>query len=303
MNLSVTSILSRLALEQDDKLAELLNAAVSEGKKSGDPLAVRFKPGVRDFITLMSPKLGISASEFINILIEGVIRETLAPYQVQATHVLERFQLLMDAHELRITDIATLLSPWNIGLSVLENRERTMDYLSGPLLSVIADWFCVSEGWLKGEITSPVDYRYMPTGWLNVENILNEQILITIPASTSAVKVILFRDDLFPPVDMMSAETTVGVSMLINKEVNGIKFTSMNYLGEHNLQDTKSHSVKNFIQFCYQQEKEGKIHLMTRVVSSSLHAALTQGKVLPRMTMNKLLASQKWQAEELAIIF
>lgn len=71
MNLSVTSLLSRLTLEQDDKLNALLSAAATESKKSGDPLAVRFKPGIREYITLASAKLGISASEFINILIRA----------------------------------------------------------------------------------------------------------------------------------------------------------------------------------------------------------------------------------------
>lgn len=85
MNLSVTSLLSRLTLEQDDKLNALLSAAATESKKSGDPLAVRFKPGIREYITLASAKLGISASEFINIVIEGVIRETLSPFHI--THL------------------------------------------------------------------------------------------------------------------------------------------------------------------------------------------------------------------------
>lgn len=41
MNLNVTSLLSRLALEQDEKLSALLSAAATESKKSGDPLALR----------------------------------------------------------------------------------------------------------------------------------------------------------------------------------------------------------------------------------------------------------------------
>ncbi len=50
MQLNVTSILSRLTLEQDDKLRALLSLAAMENKKSGDPLVVRFKPVVREYI-------------------------------------------------------------------------------------------------------------------------------------------------------------------------------------------------------------------------------------------------------------
>ncbi|MCQ4095008.1 hypothetical protein NOM73_06270 [Erwinia persicina] len=196
MSLNVTSLLSRLALEQDDNLGALLSAAATESKKSGDPLAVRFKPGIREYVTLVSAKLGISASEFINILIEGVIRETLSPFQTRATQTIERFQLLMDAHGLKITDVAALLSPWNIGLSVLESRERTMDYLTSPLLSEIAGWFGVSKGWLQGEAVTPGITPDNIPNWHSLMQKVNTKI--SEASSISLPQIILLRDELAP---------------------------------------------------------------------------------------------------------
>ena len=142
--LNVTSILASIITERDENMQQLV-AQLSDGKKtSGSPIAIRFKPAVRDFVTLVSGRLGISSAELVNILVEGIMRETLIPRQAVITHIHERFWLLMDEHRLSVLDVARLLSDWNIGLSVLESRERTMDYLTAPLLKQLSDWFCVS---------------------------------------------------------------------------------------------------------------------------------------------------------------
>jgi hypothetical protein len=79
MKLNITSILYRMATGRDDEIDKLL-AQLAEGKKTAcSPLAIRFKPAVRDFITLMSGRLGISSAELVNLLVEGVLRETLTP--------------------------------------------------------------------------------------------------------------------------------------------------------------------------------------------------------------------------------
>lgn len=76
-------------------------------------MAIRFRPVVREFITRVSQRLGISADELVNILIEGVMLDTLAPRQVVITRLYERFWLLMDAHQLSMVNVATLLSSLN----------------------------------------------------------------------------------------------------------------------------------------------------------------------------------------------
>ncbi|WP_058972396.1 hypothetical protein [Type-D symbiont of Plautia stali] len=60
--------------------------------------------------------------------------ETLAPRQATVTRIYERFLQLMDAHRLSVTGVATLLSGMNMGLSVLESRERTLDYLTASVI-------------------------------------------------------------------------------------------------------------------------------------------------------------------------
>ena len=115
--LNVTSILASIITERDENMQQLV-AQLSDGKKtSGSPIAIRFKPAVRDFVTLVSGRLGISSAELVNILVEGIMRETLIPRQAVITHIHERFWLLMDEHRLSVLDVARLLSDWNIGLT------------------------------------------------------------------------------------------------------------------------------------------------------------------------------------------
>jgi len=47
----MTTILTRIALEQDDEMLQLVRQ-FAEGKKTAStPMAIRFRPAVREFIT------------------------------------------------------------------------------------------------------------------------------------------------------------------------------------------------------------------------------------------------------------
>ncbi|WP_431022169.1 PIN-12 domain-containing protein [Erwinia rhapontici] len=299
MNLNVTSLLSRLVLEQDDKLSALLSNAATDNKKSGDPLAIRFKPGIREYVTLASAKLGVSASEFINIVMEGVIRETLSPFQTRATLVIERFQLLMDAHGLNVTDVATLLSPWNIGLSVLESRERTMDYLTIPLLTTIAGWFFVNNAWLRGEAVSPGITPSNITDWHSLA--LNINAKISQVSSTALPQIILLRDDIAPPVDMYSNETFISTILIQIKNINGVNTRTVEYLG-HSTPHGKNEQISDFLSYCGVLLKKGLATVTTGITVTKIQSLLSTGKALPVMAVDKILQTKDlpgWQTEEL----
>lgn len=299
MNLNVTSLLSRLVLEQDDKLSALLSSAATDNKKSGDPLAIRFKPGIREYVTLASAKLGVSASEFINIVMEGVIRETLSPFQTRATLVVERFQLLIDAHGLNVTDVATLLSPWNIGLSVLESRERTMDYLTTPLLTAMAGWFCVNKAWLRGEAVSPGITLSNITDWHSLA--LNINAKISQASSTALPQIILLRNDIAPPVDMYSNETFISIILIQMKNINGVNVRTVEYLGD-STPHGKNEQISDFLSYCGVLLKKGLATVTTGITDTKIQSLLSTGKALPVMAVDKIFQTKElsgWQKEEL----
>ncbi|MFB4363359.1 conjugal transfer protein TraE, partial [Pantoea sp. BS_8] len=77
--INLTEILSRVALEQTDEQRQLLEQ-FAEGKKTvSPPVTIRFRPASREFVNQVSHKLGISVSELVNVIVEGVMTETTAP--------------------------------------------------------------------------------------------------------------------------------------------------------------------------------------------------------------------------------
>ncbi len=300
MNLTVTSVLSRLSLEQDDKLSALLSLAAKESNKSGAPLAVRFKPGIREYVAHVSAKLGISSSEFINILIEGVIRQTLSPFQNRATQVLERFQWVMDAHGLKVTDVATLLSPWNIGLSVLESRERTLDYLTSEALAEVSAWFFVSQDWLRGEATHQIVIPSPIIHWHKLAFFLRDKIAENAAGYTP--EIVLYRDDLTPPVDMFSTETWVGVLLIYYRVINGFTLRVAQCFGEQSIAEIHKQPFLDFMTFCGYHCRKGTARIRTQVINTGLFDLLSYGKILPIMAVDKINSGPtafNWQTEEI----
>ncbi len=82
------------------------------------------------------------------MIVEGAIREITMPFESTVTNVYERFVLLMRAHDIGIVQTADLLKPFNIKLSILEDRQRTLDYLTIDVLHYLSEQFCVSVDWL-----------------------------------------------------------------------------------------------------------------------------------------------------------
>lgn len=178
-------------------------------------MAIRFRPVVREFITRVSQRLGISAAELVNILIEGVMLDTLAPRQAVITRLYERFWLLMDAHRLSMVNVATLLAGMNMGFSVLESRERTLDYLTAPVISQQAEWFGVSPDWLDGSEEQAVT-QVTFTSWRDVA----DRLFPSVSAGTALPAITLMRRDNSTDSVGNTNDTVVCIRQL--KQINGI---------------------------------------------------------------------------------
>lgn len=174
---SLTAIFtSLLALPDLDRnmISELL---ARNDKKPMQTTSLRMRPGTRQLIDELSARIGVSQSELMNMIIEGSLRDVFLPFSHTALSVIDRFEVLMQAHSLDPTDIAELLSSWNIRVSVLQDRERTMDYLSTPLLQELAQWFYVSPHWLLGRDVPPVDTALQRHHWPQTEEAFREMII------------------------------------------------------------------------------------------------------------------------------
>lgn len=290
--LNITSILASITTERDEKMQQLVTR-LSDGKKTSvSPVAIRFKPAVRDFVTLVSGRLGISSAELVNILVEGIMRETLIPRQAVITHIHERFWLLMDEHRISVLDVARLLSDWNIGLSVLESRERTMDYLTAPLLKQLSEWFYVSPQWLEGSEARPVHLTAF-SDWMQVARTIKKRIQGTVSADIlTQPDIYLARQSEITAADITDDPGHVFIFIRRYKTINNTTIRVVECIGYCSSSGDYKTQLNSFLSMSNILFRE---HIFKSVdtfyASGYLLDALKEGKVLP--------ASALWEIQKL----
>ena len=301
--MNLTEILSRVALEQTDEQRQLLEQ-FAEGKKTvSPPVTIRFRPASREFVNQVSHKLGISVSELVNVIVEGVMTETTAPRKASVNRVYERFWHLMDRHSLDVVQVATILSELNIGMSVLENRERTLDHLTLPVLEQLASWFCVQSGWLAGEDILPVPTVILRDFWQAVECLL--------PHKDTVIKSLRFyrrQHDTGEPALNFSHEMVITATR--DKYINGVSFESNYLTGVVPLTLSNESETNAFLSFCELLWLKGRVaQISCRKLPGRIFDSLREGSELPfsvssvtdESIMGKLRPGRNfmWNGEEL----
>ncbi|QWA10471.1 hypothetical protein GTU79_25245 [Sodalis ligni] len=279
-----TAVMARIyAGQEDESVAALLHAA-GDGRKSHDPLALRLKPGVREFVVRQSAGLGISASGLINLILEGVIREMLLPFENQASHVYERFQLLMEAHGLGITEVATLLAPFNIRLGVLEDRARTLDYLNEETLDCIAGWFNIDADWLKAKTAAPVNLALSAHRWRdNLDHAAKS--LLSADSGDIKTDVYFFRSSQHSLLNNnIDNDHHVGLYVLRRKSINGVSINTVRLFEQAPWSSEQARSQYRMLMgFCALAQTAGRLHLNTVALRPGQMMALRSGVTLPAL--------------------
>ena len=275
---SLTAIFTSLLALPDldrNRIAELLQR---NEKKPMQTTSLRMRPGTRQLIDELSSKIGISQSELLNLVIEGSLRDIFLPFSNTALSIIDRFEVLMQAHELDPTDIAELLSSWNVRVSVLQDRERTMDYLSTPLLQALAQWFFVSPDWLLGRNVPTVDTTLARHQWPQTEDALRK---IIIPSDENNNDSVIFWTTEHTGEDEYQEQTGI----LIKKKTSSSLLTYFPVLSIIPLVLNKEQK--------YWKERLLMEHaatgtLRTVTVSKGLSTALEQGITLPALIFKQL---------------
>lgn len=275
---SLTAIFTSLLALPDldrNRIAELLQR---NEKKPMQTTSLRMRPGTCQLIDELSGKIGISQSELLNLVIEGSLRDIFLPFSNTALSIIDRFEVLMQAHELDPTDIAELLSSWNVRVSVLQDRERTMDYLSTPLLQALAQWFFVSQDWLLGRNVPTVDTTLARHQWPQTEDALRKMI---IPSDENNNDSVIFWTTEHTGEDEYQEQTGI----LIKKKISSSLLTYFPVLSIIPLVLNKEQK--------YWKERLLREHaatgtLRTVTVSKGLSTALEQGITLPALIFRQL---------------
>ncbi|EPB2250925.1 hypothetical protein ACRC59_004377 [Citrobacter youngae] len=275
---SLTAIFTSLLALPDldrNRIAELLQR---NDKKPMQTTSLRMRPGTRQLIDELSGKIGVSQSELLNLVIEGSLRDIFLPFSNTALSIIDRFEVLMQAHELDPTDIAELLSSWNVRVSVLQDRERTMDYLSTPLLQALAQWFFVSPDWLLGRNVPTVDTALDRHQWPQTEESLRKMI---IPSDENNNDSVIFWTTEHTAEDEYQEQTGI----LIKKKISSSQLTYFPVLSIIPLALDKE---QKYWKERILREHAAKGTLRTITVSKGLSTALEQGITLPTLIFRQL---------------
>lgn len=275
---SLTAIFTSLLALPDldrNRIAELLQR---NDRKPMQTTSLRMRPGTRLLIDELSGLIGISQSELLNIIVESSLRDIFLPFSQAAVSIIDRFEVLMQAHDMNPTDIAQLLASWNIRISVLQDRERTVDYLTTPLLEELAERFYVSPAWLLGNDVAPVDISQPVHQWPRTEEEFKKRI---IPSEHNNNADIIF----WTTVNSCPNKYKNIVGILIRKKetVSGVIYHPVVSVISEKLDRDQQNWIINALR---DYGTTGTVRSVS--IDAGMATALEQGKTLPVLIMRQL---------------
>ncbi|ELS6473755.1 conjugal transfer protein TraE [Salmonella enterica] len=154
MKMNTTGIAGQLMLSLDrDVIAEKL---IHDRRINPTPLQVRYPQGVRDVLGIMSEQLAISTADLTRILLEDALHNMFMPADNTTGNIISRIECIMLSHDINAPLLATLLSPWNIRSTVIQDPARLADYLSTDALEHLAEYFNLNPDWVNGRENYPI---------------------------------------------------------------------------------------------------------------------------------------------------
>lgn len=154
MRLNTTGIAARMMLSLDKKA---IGEKLINGRQiNPTPLQVRYPQGVREVLGIMSEQLAISTADLTRILLEDALHNMFMPADNTTGNIISRIEYIMLSHDINAPLLATLLSPWNIRSTVIQDPARLADYLSADALEHLAECFNLNPDWLNGHENYPM---------------------------------------------------------------------------------------------------------------------------------------------------
>ncbi|EJN5305584.1 conjugal transfer protein TraE, partial [Escherichia coli] len=119
MRLNTTGIAARMMLSLDKKA---IGEKLINGRQiNPTPLQVRYPQGVREVLGIMSEQLAISTADLTRILLEDALHNMFMPADNTTGNIISRIEYIMLSHDINAPLLATLLSPWNIRSTVIQD--------------------------------------------------------------------------------------------------------------------------------------------------------------------------------------
>lgn len=124
------------------------NTEVEEGPK--EITSIRLKPQTRAYLQVQSETLGISVSQLINIMIDGVVELETAPLKNEIDSLYDRLMMLFESHKISPLDMSRMLHKYGVTLSKIKSRDTMLDLITPEMLKEVSGWFGTNLTWLNG---------------------------------------------------------------------------------------------------------------------------------------------------------
>lgn len=297
--LSLTKIIQSLIFAGNAKAQQEAHD-VQDGKK--EITSIRLRPHTRAYLQAQSEVLGVSVSQLINIIVDGVVSAETTPQKNTIDSIYERLMLLYENHNIPPIQMSQMLKKFGVTLSKLKSKDTMLDLITPEMLNEISSWFGVNRAWLSGE--SDVVYIKDCICWYKSEADMAEDII---------ERLICFRKvDVYvvntSGIDLEVAETSneiknymrMGFVIKFPQTISGISFDKYqvcefqhwNYSGCRD-------QLKTLFRFFNKLESKHTGLTMTGIsVDKDIISKLASGKVFPSEILNMTYRSELWSPED-----
>ncbi|WP_168385866.1 hypothetical protein [Erwinia amylovora] len=131
-----------------------------DGQAAKELTSIRLRPDTKAYLQSQSEALGVSLSQVINMILDGVVSmETKSSADNRVKKLYDRIMSLFESHHINPVEMVKMLSDYKIKLSHIRSPEIFVDHITTDMIKDIAAWFSVDYNWITGDSNYIYDPR------------------------------------------------------------------------------------------------------------------------------------------------
>lgn len=272
----------------EDRISQLEDTSVKE------LTTVRLRPETKAYLQSQSETLGVSLSQVINMILDGVVSMEMKPAaDNKIKGIYDRIMSLFELHNINTVDMAKMLSGYGIKLSHLRNPDKFIDILSMDMIKEIADWFSINYKWIIGEtneLYSPRDNTWYKDSY-GFSLLLLEKSFRHSDLKVSVVKANNVSFENAEKLEEQYSRLYVGFILSYTSTINGVSFTKYEVCEFQRWNYDKCRGYLKFI-FYFLDSVRSKINCQGVSFNEEIVDGLMAGRLFPSAIKGML--SETW---------
>lgn len=272
----------------EDRISQLEDTSVKE------LTTVRLRPETKAYLQSQSETLGVSLSQVINMILDGVVSMEMKPAaDNKIKGIYDRIMSLFELHNINTVDMAKMLSGYGIKLSHLRNPDKFIDILSMDMIKEIADWFSINYKWVIGEtneLYSPRDNTWYKDSY-GFSLLLLEKSFRHSDLKVSVVKANNVSFENAEKLEEQYSRLYVGFILSYTSTINGVSFTKYEVCEFQRWNYDKCRGYLKFI-FYFLDSVRSKINCQGVSFNEEIVDGLMAGRLFPSTIKGML--SETW---------